>query len=76
MRDSITTDEVQSTGEILANASYTPSLKARDKMKENCDGCRRSQKSKIPFIGPLPTTKHDDPLWNKVNDCPIEESPE
>lgn len=43
--------------QILAKASYTPSAKAREKLKKNCDGCQRSQESKISFRGPLPVNR-------------------
>jgi hypothetical protein len=43
--------DVTETELILAKASYTPSGKASEKIKKNCDGCQRSQESKIPFRG-------------------------
>jgi len=42
-------------GELLANVSlYTASPAARDKIRQNCDGCERSQQSKVCLRGPLP----------------------
>lgn len=35
--------------QVLGKASYTPSRKAREMMKKNCEGCQRSGESKIPF---------------------------
>lgn len=43
--------------QILAKASYTPSPKAREKIKKNCDGCQRSRDSKISFRGPFPASR-------------------
>ncbi len=43
--------------EILAKTTYSPSSKAREKMKKNCDGCQRSRESKISFRGPLPVNR-------------------
>ena len=34
--------------------TYTPSAEACEKMEKNCEGLRRSQKSKVVFHGPLP----------------------
>lgn len=42
---------------ILAQASYTPSPQAREKMEKNRDGCQRSRESKVSFRGPLPVNR-------------------
>ncbi len=43
-----------SNKEVLAGVSYTPSAKARERIKKNCERAERSRKSKIMFCGPLP----------------------
>lgn len=49
-------DEYEAVPKLKKLGTWTiefgPSPQAREKMQENCEGCRRSQKSKIPFIGP------------------------
>ena len=56
MAESSPKDSVKEV-QILARASYTPSPKAREKIKKNCDGCQRSRESKISFRGPLPVNR-------------------